>query len=217
MYLGKIVEIGTDDEIYEQPDAPVHPGAAVGGAGARPGRRASTRERIVLAGDVPSPGRPAVGLPLPHPLLEGAGHLRRRGAALDPAGSGPPPVAPATSPNSAQPPRLTAPDPAVDHEVIALLADVSGSSFMINGELGLVEEVAGAGQVHRHAGRLGRVDRPPRRGSSRPAARWRGTPASIRICEPVGEREERVRRGDRAAGPVAAGPRDREPRTSRPG
>ena len=36
MYLGKIVEIGTEDEIYERPDAPVHPGAAVGGAGAGP-------------------------------------------------------------------------------------------------------------------------------------------------------------------------------------
>ena len=37
MYLGKIVEIGTEDEIYDAADPPVHPGAAVGGAGAGPG------------------------------------------------------------------------------------------------------------------------------------------------------------------------------------
>ena len=35
------------------------------------------RKRIVLEGDVPSPAEPALGLPLPHALLEGAGDLRR--------------------------------------------------------------------------------------------------------------------------------------------
>ena len=44
-------------------------------------RRASTGERIILHGDVPSPGEPALGLPLPHPLLEGAGAVRAGGAA----------------------------------------------------------------------------------------------------------------------------------------
>ena len=38
-------------------------------------RRRHERERIRLQGDVPEPDRPAAGLPLPHPLLEGAGHL----------------------------------------------------------------------------------------------------------------------------------------------
>ena len=39
------------------------------------------RERILLAGDLPSPGRPAVGLPLPHPLPVPPGDpLPRRGA-----------------------------------------------------------------------------------------------------------------------------------------
>ena len=54
------------------------------------------------------PGQPAVGLPVPHPVLEGAGHLRRGGAA---AGR-PRPWAtrwPATSPRS---PRSSSPRPA---------------------------------------------------------------------------------------------------------
>ena len=37
MYLGKIVETGTRSQVYERAVAPVHPGAAVRGAGARPG------------------------------------------------------------------------------------------------------------------------------------------------------------------------------------
>ena len=42
MYLGKIVEIGSRDEIYEHADAPVHPGAPLGRADrvAEPARQA---------------------------------------------------------------------------------------------------------------------------------------------------------------------------------
>ena len=36
MYLGKIVEIGPRDDVYERAGASVHAGVAVGGAGARP-------------------------------------------------------------------------------------------------------------------------------------------------------------------------------------
>ena len=50
MYLGKIVEIGTRKPIYEQARPPVHPGAAVGRADARPDRRSGARKRIVLDG-----------------------------------------------------------------------------------------------------------------------------------------------------------------------
>ena len=57
MYLGKIVEIGTRDEVYERPGAPVHAGAAVGGARCPTRKLERQRRRIVLTGDVPQPGR----------------------------------------------------------------------------------------------------------------------------------------------------------------
>ena len=86
MYLGKIVEIGTDDEIYERADAPVHPGAAVGGAGAGPRGRASSRERIILQGDVPSPANPPSGCRFRTRCWKAQDDLRRGGAAAgDPA------------------------------------------------------------------------------------------------------------------------------------
>ena len=77
--------------------------------------RCPTRRRASSASDHPArratcrqPGQPAVGLPLPHPLLEGAGHLRRaRSRRWSIRERRPAPVAPATSPNSATG-RLTA-------------------------------------------------------------------------------------------------------------
>ena len=49
--------------------APLHAGAAVGHPAARP-RKERQRRRIVLQGDLPSPGESAVGMPLPHALPE---------------------------------------------------------------------------------------------------------------------------------------------------
>ena len=54
----------------------VHAGAAVGDPGAR--ARRCERQRMLLAGDVPSPIDAAVGLPLPHPLPARAAALRAR-------------------------------------------------------------------------------------------------------------------------------------------
>ena len=48
MYLGRIVEQGPADEVYDAPEAPLHRGAAVGDPGARTRRASATRERIVL-------------------------------------------------------------------------------------------------------------------------------------------------------------------------
>ena len=60
MYLGQIVETGTDDEIYERANAPLHAGPAVGRAGAG-SRQRGTRRVIRLEGDVPSPADPPSG------------------------------------------------------------------------------------------------------------------------------------------------------------
>ena len=100
MYLGKIVEIGTEERDLRAPDAPVHAGAAVRRAGAGPDPARSTR-RHPADGRRAAPGRPAVGLPVPHPVLEGAGHLRDRGAGADRCGRQAT-RAPATSPRSAR-------------------------------------------------------------------------------------------------------------------
>ncbi len=53
MYLGKIVEEGTRDEIYDQAGPPLHPGPAVGRARCPTRSCEQARERILLQGDVP--------------------------------------------------------------------------------------------------------------------------------------------------------------------
>ena len=76
MYLGKIVEIGPRDEIYTRRRTRTRRRCS------RP-CRSRTRSWSVSAsascstGDVPSPVEPAARLPVPHAVLEGAGHLRR--------------------------------------------------------------------------------------------------------------------------------------------
>jgi hypothetical protein len=59
--------------------APVHPGPAVGrpGAGPRHAAPSATRHPVRRA---PQPARPAVGVPLPHPLPVGGGSVPDRGA-----------------------------------------------------------------------------------------------------------------------------------------
>ena len=88
MYLGKIVELADREALYTRADAPVHGRADVGraraghptprGAGADPAERRRAQ-----------PDQPAAGVPVPHPVLEGAGHLPDRGAAAGRAGAGP--------------------------------------------------------------------------------------------------------------------------------
>ena len=81
MYLGKIVEIGDRDADLHDAAPPVHAGAAVGGARREAGGDRRPARADPARGRRAEPDQPAVRLPVPHPVLEGAGHLRAGGAA----------------------------------------------------------------------------------------------------------------------------------------
>ena len=71
MYLGKIVEIADSDAALRPPAAPLHRGAALGGARSPIPQTERARRRIILEGDVPSPANPPSGLRLPPALPAG--------------------------------------------------------------------------------------------------------------------------------------------------
>ena len=72
MYLGKIVEEGTRDEIYGQPGHPYTQALLSAVPAARPQREQASERGSSSQGDVPVAGQPAQRLPVPHPLLEEA-------------------------------------------------------------------------------------------------------------------------------------------------
>ena len=79
MYLGKIVEIADREGLYGVPMHPYTDGADVRRTRAR--HQAPHRARPdPAAGGRAQPDQPAAGVPVPHPVLEGAGHLQDRGA-----------------------------------------------------------------------------------------------------------------------------------------
>ena len=86
MYLGKLCEVGPPDGALRAARPPVHRRAALGDPGARPDERRPD-DTVVLGGEIPSPTQPALGLPVPDPLPQGAGRVRRGGAG---AAAGPP-------------------------------------------------------------------------------------------------------------------------------
>ena len=81
MYLGKLVELGSAQDIYERPAHPYTAGLIATIPAPKPVRRAGQEGRR-HQGRAAQPGEPAVRLPVPHQVQVRAGALLRRRAAV---------------------------------------------------------------------------------------------------------------------------------------
>ena len=79
MYLGKMVEMGTADDIYQRAAHPYTAGLIATIPVPDPERGEGGQERRRDQGRAAQPDPPAVGLPVPHPLPVRAGPVRRGG------------------------------------------------------------------------------------------------------------------------------------------
>ena len=87
MYLGRIMEIAPSRELYQQPQAPLHRGAAVGGSDPRPHRQARAHHS---GRRYSQPDQPAEWLRVPYPLPLRDCRVRQRDSRT--ARSGPEPL-----------------------------------------------------------------------------------------------------------------------------
>ena len=133
MYLGRIVEIGPKAQIYRRAAASLHPGAAVGRAGARPG---PAKTRIILEGDVPSPANVPPGCSFHTRCPDRAADLQDRTAAAwreTAQATSPPAISPSQIPF-----RLRKPSLSRRHEV-------AGSDTYITDGGDTITELSGEG------------------------------------------------------------------------